>query len=62
MDAEGIISRLPTRITMLGNQVAGITSEHEVFDRALTTFTDLDHFRDVTKMIGRLYSSGYGAP
>ena len=36
------------------------------FDGALTTFSDLDHFRDVTKMIGRLHScgltGGHGTP
>lgn len=39
------------RIAVLGDEVAGVAGEYEVFDAALGTATQSDHFRDATKMV-----------
>src|SRR3972149_3774724 len=38
-------------VSILGNQVAGIASEHNIINGSFCTGTDSDHFRDVTKMV-----------
>ena len=46
--------------TVLGNQVAGVACEHEIFDFPLSAFAKGDYFRDVQYMITvtalRIYS------
>lgn len=42
------------RVAVLGDQVAGVAGEHEIFDGAFGAAADLDDFRDVTKMILRV--------
>jgi len=39
------------RVAILGDEVAGIPGEHDVFDLALGARTDFDHFVDVNKMV-----------
>jgi hypothetical protein len=39
------------RVTILGNQVAGMPSEHDVFHFTLTVRAKPDHFVDVNKMV-----------
>jgi hypothetical protein len=40
------------RITVLRNQVAGISGQHDVTNLTLTTRTKFDHFPDISKMVG----------
>ena len=39
------------RVSVLGNQVAGISGKHKVLHFSQRTTTKLDHFRDLTKMV-----------
>ena len=47
------------RIAVLGDEVAGIASEHEILDFALPAFAQSDHFPDLRKMIGSLMARGF---
>ena len=47
------------RISILGNQIAGITSKHIILDRSLCALACSYHFRDLTKMIRYFYSAGF---
>jgi hypothetical protein len=38
-------------ITVLGNQIAGISCQHDIFDFPLASRAKIDHFADVSKMV-----------
>ena len=40
-----------SRISILGDEVAGVTGEHDVLDLTLGAGADFDHFPDVRKMV-----------
>ena len=46
---DGLLNGLLARITVLGNEVAGVTGQHEIVHRTLPPLAHLDHFRDATK-------------
>ncbi|AMS27282.1 hypothetical protein AEM51_09915 [Bacteroidetes bacterium UKL13-3] len=46
------------RISVLCNDVTGITGKHNVLLFAFGTRTDFDHFVDVNKMVGNLFANG----
>jgi hypothetical protein len=39
------------RVAILGNEIAGVTGEHEIFHLALATRSKIDHFPNVGKMV-----------
>lgn len=45
------------RVTVLGDEVAGVAGEHKVFDLALSALAVGDQFRDATKMVFRVVTS-----
>ena len=42
------------RVPILGDEIAGVAGEYDVVNFTLRTGADLDHFADVSKMIGHL--------
>jgi hypothetical protein len=40
------------RVPVLCNEIAGIAGEGYIFNFALSTFSEVDHFVDVNEMIG----------
>lgn len=46
-EGDGLLAR----ITVLSDEIAGIAGQHEVLNFALSTLSNIDHFRDATKMI-----------
>jgi hypothetical protein len=57
-ELEGSSHRL-RRIAVLGDEVAGVASEHEILDFALPALAESDHFPDPRKMIGSIMASGF---